>query len=62
MKKQPCKDCEKRTAECHAHCTDYLEWQEQKRIRNAKIRVARDYTYQGFSMERRDAKKKSEQR
>lgn len=24
----PCKDCEKRTAACHAKCTDYIEWQK----------------------------------
>lgn len=24
----PCKDCEKRTAACHANCTGYIEWQK----------------------------------
>ena len=24
----PCKDCEKRTASCHANCKDYIDWKK----------------------------------
>lgn len=29
--KCPCKDCTKRTAECHALCNDYKEWSDSRK-------------------------------
>ena len=29
--KCPCKDCTRRTAECHAICTDYNNWSNARR-------------------------------
>ena len=28
MKKNPCYNCSKRTAECHATCNDYISWRK----------------------------------
>lgn len=30
--KCPCKDCTKRTAECHAICDEYKEWSEARQV------------------------------
>lgn len=35
--KAPCKDCDRRTAECHAECREYKEFQKE----NEKIKKNR---------------------
>lgn len=29
MKKNPCHNCTKRSAECHATCKDYISWRKE---------------------------------
>ena len=39
----PCKDCERRTPDCHGKCNDYLEWASEnskiREVKNEKKRV-----------------------
>ena len=34
----PCRDCKNRTITCHGECKAYLEWREQIKALNEKIR------------------------
>ena len=36
MNKSPCKNCEQRQLECHAHCKNYKEYREEIDYMNRK--------------------------
>lgn len=38
-----CYKCERRTAECHSNCVDYLEYRKQKDKENAEQRKQIDF-------------------
>jgi len=43
--KCPCKDCEKRSANCHGKCSDYKEWSSENDKRREKERYERKTAY-----------------
>ena len=44
--KNPCYQCEKRTAICHSKCKDYLDWKSDKSKKQAEINKKRDISRQ----------------
>ena len=49
MKKNPCRDCENRSVNCHAECDLYLDWvkenRKQRDLRKRNNRKYSDYFY-----------------
>ena len=37
MVNNPCKDCNKRTPECHGKCEAYADWFKQNKLQRARI-------------------------
>ena len=47
MRDSPCKDCTKRTADCHSKCKDYKDWRAERDavqdVINKNRKAERDY-------------------
>lgn len=51
-KKAPCLRCERRTATCHADCSEYLEWKQEHEIFKKELRKLRDPEIKDYIRER----------
>lgn len=45
MSPNPCRDCNNRTATCHATCHEYSAWKKEYDALQAKVRAEKEMTW-----------------